>query len=159
MNALEETKNKKLQQRMGMLVTVLLILAVALCVYSAVQVLSNGYVNLGDCIVLLSGWLLTGSGVPEWLNITVNSLYFVTNVVTTSAIARYLFVRILEHTHHRHCMRNASIALASILGVYMLIVIVNLWTGILFYFDENGNYDVVSCALCQIGETVTYDYK
>ena len=25
--------------------------------------------------------------------------------------------------------------------------------------DENGNYDVVNCALCQVGETVTYDYK
>lgn len=25
--------------------------------------------------------------------------------------------------------------------------------------DENGNYDVANCALCQIGETVTYDYK
>ena len=25
--------------------------------------------------------------------------------------------------------------------------------------DENGNYDVVNCALCQIGETVAYDYK
>lgn len=25
--------------------------------------------------------------------------------------------------------------------------------------DENGNYDVVNCALCQIGDTVTYDYK
>ena len=25
--------------------------------------------------------------------------------------------------------------------------------------DENGNYDVANCALCQIGETVTYEYK
>lgn len=25
--------------------------------------------------------------------------------------------------------------------------------------DENGNYDVVNCALCQVGETVIYDYK
>ena len=25
--------------------------------------------------------------------------------------------------------------------------------------DENGNYDVVNCALCQVGEIVTYDYK
>ena len=25
--------------------------------------------------------------------------------------------------------------------------------------DENGNYDVANCALCQIGGTVTYDYK
>ena len=25
--------------------------------------------------------------------------------------------------------------------------------------DANGNYDVVNCALCQVGETVTYEYK
>ena len=25
--------------------------------------------------------------------------------------------------------------------------------------DANGNYDVVNCALCQVGETVSYDYK
>lgn len=61
MNALEETKNKKLQQRMGMLVTVLLILAVALCVYSAVQVLSNGYVNLGGFMMFR---VVTGSMEP-----------------------------------------------------------------------------------------------
>lgn len=95
---------------------------------------------LNALIDLLCGLLLTVEGVPEWINITVNSLYFVSNVVTTSAIARYLFVRILEHTHRRHCMRNASIALASILSVYILIVLVNLWTGILFYFDDQGNY-------------------
>ena len=25
--------------------------------------------------------------------------------------------------------------------------------------DANGNYDVVNCALCQVGDTVSYDYK
>lgn len=25
--------------------------------------------------------------------------------------------------------------------------------------DDNGNYDIANCALCQIGETVAYDYK
>lgn len=25
--------------------------------------------------------------------------------------------------------------------------------------DENGNYDIANCALCQIGDTVSYDYK
>ena len=25
--------------------------------------------------------------------------------------------------------------------------------------DRNGNYDVVNCALCEVGESVTYDYK
>ena len=25
--------------------------------------------------------------------------------------------------------------------------------------DENGNYDIANCAMCQIGDTVSYDYK
>lgn len=61
MNALEETKNEVLQQRMSMLVTILLVLAVALCFYSAVQVLSNGYVNLGGFMLFR---VVTGSMEP-----------------------------------------------------------------------------------------------
>lgn len=60
-DTLEETKNDKLQQRMGMLVTILLILTVALCLYSAVQVLSNGYVNLGGFMMFR---VVTGSMEP-----------------------------------------------------------------------------------------------
>lgn len=61
MDALEETKNDGLQQRMGMLVTILLVLAVALCLYSVVQVLSNGYVNLGGFMMFR---VVTGSMEP-----------------------------------------------------------------------------------------------
>ncbi len=89
---------------------------------------------------LFAGVLLESAGVPIWLNMLVNSLYFVTNLVTTSCIALYFFIKILEHTHHRHCMRNAYIALGSILGVFSAVVVINLWTGVLFYFDEQGVY-------------------
>ena len=61
MDLQEETKADALQQRMGMLVTVLLVLAVALCLYSAVQVLSNGYVNLGGFMMFR---VVTGSMEP-----------------------------------------------------------------------------------------------
>lgn len=58
----QEKKNlNALQRRMSMLVTVLLILAVALCFYSAVQVLSNGYVNLGGFMLFR---VVTGSMEP-----------------------------------------------------------------------------------------------
>lgn len=61
MDALEETKNDTLQRRMSMLITILLVLAVALCFYSAIQVLSNGYVNLGGFMMFR---VVTGSMEP-----------------------------------------------------------------------------------------------
>ena len=89
---------------------------------------------------LLTGIFLTLSGIPLWLNILINTLYFITNLVTTSLIALYFFIKILEHTHQRHCKRSAYIALSCIFAVYLAAVIINIPTGILFYFDSEGNY-------------------
>ena len=61
MEPLEETKNEALQRHISMLVTVLLVLAVALCFYSAVQVMSNGFVNLGGFMMFR---VVTGSMEP-----------------------------------------------------------------------------------------------
>lgn len=46
---------------MGLLVTILLVLAVALCLYAVVQVLSHGYVNLGGFMMFR---VVTGSMEP-----------------------------------------------------------------------------------------------
>ena len=89
---------------------------------------------------LMTGQLLVLGDVPLWQNVLVNSLYFVLNIITTTFIALYLFTKILEHTHERHCMRNACIGLAVLFTVYMGFVLSNLWNGCLFYFDEAGNY-------------------
>lgn len=58
---LEDSKRDRLQQQMGLLVTVLLVFAVALCLYTAVQVLSHGYVNLGGFMMFR---VVTGSMEP-----------------------------------------------------------------------------------------------
>lgn len=58
---LEESKQSRLQQRMSLLVTVLLVLAVALCLYTAIQVLSHGYVNIGGIMMFR---VVTGSMEP-----------------------------------------------------------------------------------------------
>ena len=89
---------------------------------------------------LISVQLLEIAGIPLWLNITVNTLYFLVNIVTTSAFALYLFIKILEHAHDNHCMIYACTGLSILFTVYLALIIINLWTGWLFYFDEAGNY-------------------
>ena len=89
---------------------------------------------------LLTGRLLHIESVPLWLNMTVNSLYFLINILTTSSIALYLFIRILEHSHDNHCMVRAKIGLCSCMVIYVTIIVANIWTGWMFYFDEHNVY-------------------
>ena len=58
----EELEETPLQRRIGFVVTVLLVLAVALCLYVVVQVLSNGYANIGGFMMFR---VVTGSMEPE----------------------------------------------------------------------------------------------
>ena len=89
---------------------------------------------------ILVGELLTAVNMPLWIHIGGNTLYFLLNIVTTSAFALFLFNKILEHAYDRHCMVRACIGLGILFSVYLLVVIANLWTGWLFYFDAEGNY-------------------
>lgn len=57
----EESKELVIQRRVSILVTILLILAVLLCLYVAIQVLSNGYVNIGGFMLFR---VVTGSMEP-----------------------------------------------------------------------------------------------
>lgn len=56
-----ESKELKIQRRIGLLVTVLLILSVLLCLYVVIQVLSRGYVNIGGFMLFR---VVTGSMEP-----------------------------------------------------------------------------------------------
>ena len=89
---------------------------------------------------LLTGQLQALENIPLWQLVLSNTLYFVINIITTTTIALYLFTKILEHTHSRHCMLYACSGLAVLFLVYMLFVVSNLWNGWLFYFDEQNRY-------------------
>lgn len=58
---LEENKQSRLQKRLGLVVTVLLVLAVVFCLYTVIQVLSKGYVNFGGLMMFR---VVTGSMEP-----------------------------------------------------------------------------------------------
>lgn len=89
---------------------------------------------------LITGQLMVNGDVLLWQNVLVNTLYFIINIIATTFIALYLFTKLLEHTHVRHCMRNACIGLAVLFVIYIIFVIANIWTGWLFYFDGSGTY-------------------
>lgn len=61
MESWEDRKQNLIQRRISVLVTVLLILAVLLCLYVVIQVLSNGYVNFGGFMMFR---VVTGSMEP-----------------------------------------------------------------------------------------------
>lgn len=77
---------------------------------------------------------------PVWVNMAVNSLYYVINILATSSFALFLFTKILEHTYEDRCRIMTRRALAIIFALYMVLVILNLWTGWLFYIDAQGSY-------------------
>ena len=89
---------------------------------------------------LLTGQLLVMKHVPLWINMGVNTLYFLLNIITTSAFAMFLFTKILEHIHDDHCMIMARRGLKILFAIYLLLVFANLFTGWLFYFDAAGSY-------------------
>ena len=89
---------------------------------------------------LLTGLLLTIADVPLWLNMAVNTVYFLINIVSTSAFALFLFIKLLEHAHDTHCMTHARRGLVILFVLYLALLIANLWTGLLFYFNEYGRY-------------------
>lgn len=78
--------------------------------------------------------------IPLWLAILFNSGYFLFTLVTCSLFAWFLFALTLEHVYDKHCMSRAKIVLASISAFSILIVFINLFTGILFYFDDAQIY-------------------
>ena len=89
---------------------------------------------------ILATNLLLHPGVPPPINIAINTLYFIVNLLTTSAIALVLFSKILEHVYDEHCMKRAKKSLIILFSIYLAFVITNIWTGWLFYFDANGIY-------------------
>ena len=88
---MEESKENIIQRRISTLVTVLLILAVLLCLYVVIQVLSNGYVNFGGFMMFR---VVTGSMEPT---IPVGSLLLTRQVdITTVCVDDIICFRTQE---------------------------------------------------------------
>ena len=92
------------------------------------------------CLDILAVYLFDTPNVPMWINMLINSLFFATNLLTTTMIAMVLFHKILEHVHDDHCLKRAKLSMIAVYSIYLLFVALNIGTGILFYFDADGVY-------------------
>ena len=78
--------------------------------------------------------------IPRPLNIAVNTAYFVISITMCSAIIYYLIVRMLEFVQDDRHRKFALVVICAETAVFMLLIIANLFSGCLFYFDDAGNY-------------------
>lgn len=78
--------------------------------------------------------------VPLWLNLVCNSAYFLLIVGVSSVIAYYMCRLLYEHVYRLDGIRRFRKLLVILYLCYVLLIVVNLRTGILFYFDEQRNY-------------------
>lgn len=78
--------------------------------------------------------------VPTWLGTLLNTGYFLFTGFTCTLFALFLFRLTLEHVYDKHCLHRAIVMLSVVMSCYLALLIVNLFNGILFYFNEAGEY-------------------
>ena len=78
--------------------------------------------------------------VPLWVNLLCNSGYFLLIVAVSTIIAYYLMRLLFEHIYQQRQQRIfAGIFLFSYL-IFFALILYNLRSGVIFYFDENRSY-------------------
>lgn len=77
---------------------------------------------------------------PYWINLALNSLYFVISVSISSVMTLYVFDLLLEHVYDKRCRTRAYIGVGVLSAGYFILVLSNIWNGALFWFDEAGVY-------------------
>ena len=77
-----------------------------------------------------------GAIVPRGFNVLVNTIYFASN-----GLLGYLYTNYCQQYNNIY-RRNRFIYLLSqvLLFGYWVLLLINTFTGLLFYFDQNGNY-------------------
>ncbi len=76
---------------------------------------------------------------PLWFHYFINSLYFISSVLMASIITYYILCRVYEFFYDKHELKFLLALLIGINTIFLCVVILNIPTGILFYFD-NGTY-------------------
>lgn len=77
--------------------------------------------------------------VPYWLNMLINTGYFIVLDMTFSVVAIYCFYIMFEYASDKHCFYIATGITISFAVLLLLLNITNFWTGWIFHFT-NGVY-------------------
>ena len=91
------------------------------------NILCTYFISLQDCI-------------PLWADMLCNSAYFLLIVAVSTIVAYYICRLLYEHVFQREGLRRFRRLLAGLYLLYALLILVNLRTGLVFYFDEWDRY-------------------
>ena len=75
---------------------------------------------------------------PLWINELLNTQYFILLILLCTLIAYYLICAVLEHLYSRQYLRRVAWILGLVMGIYLVAILTNPWTGAIFRFDEQG---------------------
>ena len=95
-------------------------------IMSACAVISN----LITCIMAESIY-------PIFLQYTANSIYFITIISSMTLVAAYVFFLVFAHMRDCMCYKIIVRLIMFLYVLQMILVLVNLWTGCYFYFEDN----------------------
>lgn len=94
------------------------------------------WVLLGEIMDVITGRMIDyGAIIPPKVNILVNTLYFLVTAGVSMGLALYLHA-FLDTEKSRRYVRISGV----IIFVYVTLMVVNVFTGWVFTFDEAGNY-------------------
>ena len=88
------------------------------------------------CVYTISNY----TSYPSWLNMSMNTAYFVTSVFMCNAVALYLFDLLLEYSYKKHCYKIAAAILFVMCTLFLAVAVSNPFTGALFSFSKSGEY-------------------
>ena len=80
------------------------------------------------------------SSFPLWANILLNSAYFLMTVLVSVLISHSIFSLIYEHVDKKNGLALLRALLAFFYIAYCILVILNVRTGVIFYFDAHRLY-------------------
>lgn len=84
--------------------------------------------------------IVHAANVPVIINVYLNSLYYFFVAAITTLVSITTYVTLFEGRYDEPRLRKAIVVSLSIFGAEVVLVLANLVTGWVFYFDESGLY-------------------
>ena len=78
--------------------------------------------------------------IPLWVNLALNTLYFLLVVGLSTVIGYYLLYLITEHMYEKRYLRRGGVFQAALFLIYAAVLVYNLFSGVIFYFDDTFHY-------------------
>lgn len=100
-------------------------------VVTGVSMLLNGL-----CVLALP----YSSQLPLWLNVLLNTLYFAVSFLMGDVFSLYLLEKLMAHANAPLCLRRAKVVVRSVFGLLLVLLLINVPTGIMFFFNKDMQY-------------------